>query len=128
MPEGLDENGDAYPDTKISDPEIKPTIEYDDFDKVQLRIGKVLHAEEVKKSKKLLRLTVQVGSEKRTILSGIKKFYAPEDLVGKHVMIVANLAPRVIAGEESQGMIVAAEDDDGNIALMAKMPAGSQIC
>ena len=81
-------------------------------------------------SKKLLKLSVQVGAETRTILSGIKKSYKPEDLVGKRVMIVANLAPRKIAGEESQGMIVAAEDDDGNIALMtpmAKMPSGCLI-
>lgn len=83
------------------------------------------------KSKKLLKFKIQVGSETRTILSGIKKFYKPEDLVGKHVMIVANLAPRMIAGEESQGMIVAAEDADGNISLMTpmeKMPSGSIVC
>ena len=131
MPEGLDENGDAFPDTKIFDPEKKPEIVYDDFDKLQLRIGKILHAEEVPKSKKLLKFKIQVGSETRTILSGIKKFYKPEDLVGKHVMIVANLAPRMIAGEESQGMIVAAEDADGNISLMTpmeKMPSGSIVC
>ena len=85
----------------------------------------------MKKSKKLLKFKVQVGSETRTILSGIKKAYNPEDLVGKRVMIVANLAPRAIAGEESQGMIIAAEDNDGNIALMtpmSKMPSGSVIC
>lgn len=131
MPEGLDENGDAFPDTRVSDPELKPEVTYDDFAKLQLRVGKILHAEEVPKSKKLLKFTVQLGSETRTILSGIKKAYNPEDLVGKRVMIVANLAPRSIAGMESQGMIVAAEDDDGNIALMtpmSKMPSGSMIC
>ena len=130
MPEEILENGDCAPDTHIATPEAKPEITFEDFDKVELRIGKILHAEEVPKSKKLLKLSVQVGAETRTILSGIKKSYKPEDLVGKRVMIVANLAPRKIAGEESQGMIVAAEDDDGNIALMtpmAKMPSGCLI-
>jgi methionyl-tRNA synthetase len=131
MPEGLDAEGDALPDTKVSDPEKKAEVTYDDFAKLEFRIGKILHAEEVPKSSKLLRFTVQLGSETRTIMSGIKKHYKPEDLVGKRVMIVANLAPRKIAGVESQGMIVAAEDDDGNIALMtpmSKMPSGSIIC
>ncbi|MCR5008873.1 MAG: methionine--tRNA ligase [Oribacterium sp.] len=131
MPETIDENGDCAPDTKVSDPEKKAEITYDDFAKIEFRVGKILHAEEVKKSKKLLKFRVQVGSETRTILSGIKKAYKPEDLVGKRVMIVANLAPRMIAGEESQGMIIAAEDDDENIALMtpmSKMPSGSIIC
>lgn len=131
MPEGRDENGDALPDTVISDPEPKAEVTYEDFAKLQFRIGKILHAEEVKKSKKLLRLKVQLGSEIRTILSGIKKFYGPEDLIGKRVMIVANLAPREIAGELSQGMIVAAEDSEGNLALMtpmSKIPSGSMIC
>ncbi len=131
MPEEILENGDCAPDTHVAHVEGKPEISYDDFAKLELRVGKILHAEEVPKSKKLLRFTVQVGTETRTILSGIKKFYRPEDLVGKRVMIVANLAPRKIAGEMSQGMIVAAEDDDENIALMtpmAKMPSGSIIC
>ena len=131
MPEDTDEDGDCLPDTKIGDFEKKPEITYDDFAKIEFRVGKILHAEEVKKSKKLLKFKVQVGSETRTILSGIKKAYNPEDLVGKRVMIVANLAPRAIAGEESQGMIIAAEDNDGNIALMtpmSKMPSGSVIC
>ena len=130
MSEEILENGDCAADTKIATPEAKPEITFEDFDKVELRIGKILHAEEVPKSKKLLKLSVQVGAETRTILSGIKKTYKPEDLVGKRVMIVANLAPRKIAGEESQGMIVAAEDNDGNIALMtpmAKMPSGCLI-
>ena len=131
MPEDIDENGDCAPDTNISDPEKKPEVTYDDFAKLEFRVGKILHAEEVKKSKKLLKFKVQIGSEVRTILSGIKKAYAPQDLVGKRVMIVANLAPRMIAGEESQGMIIAAEDNDGNLALMtpmSKMPSGSIIC
>lgn len=131
MPEDIDDNGDCAPDTNVSDPEKKPEVTYDDFAKLEFRVGKILHAEEVKKSKKLLKFRVQVGSETRTILSGIKKAYAPEDLVGKRVMIVANLAPRMIAGEESQGMIIAAEDNDGNLALMtpmSKMPSGSIIC
>ncbi len=130
MPEDIDANGDCAPDTNICNPEKKPEITYDDFAKLEFRIGKILHAEDVKKSKKLLKFKVQLGSETRTILSGIKSSYAPEDLVGKRVMVVANLAPRMIAGQESQGMIVAAEDNDGKLALMtpmSKMPSGASI-
>ena len=85
------------------------------------------------KSSKLLKETVKLGSETRTILSGIKKWYKPEDMVGKKVMVVCNLEPRKIAGEMSQGMIIAAEDESGEmISLMtpdnSDMPSGSEIC
>ena len=131
MPETINADGDCEPDTKVMDKEVKPEVSYDDFAKLQFRIGKILHAEEVRKSKKLLLFKVQVGSETRTILSGIKASYKPEDLVGKRVMIVANLKPRMIAGVESQGMILAAEDSDGRLALMepmSKMPSGAEVC
>ena len=83
------------------------------------------------KSKKLLCSQVKVGSEIRQILSGIKQYYSPEDMVGKKVMVLVNLAPRKMAGLESQGMLLCAEDADGNLALMTPekaMPAGAEIC
>lgn len=89
---------------------IKPEILYEDFEKLDLRLAKIVACEEVKKSKKLLKLTVQVGKEERTIASGIKKWYKPEDLIGKTVVIVANLKPVTMCGVESRGMILAASD------------------
>ena len=111
----------------------KPNIQYDDFAKLEFRVGEIIACEEVPKSKKLLKETIKIGSETRTILSGIKKWYKPEDMVGKKVMVVCNLEPRAIAGEMSQGMIVAAEDESGEmISLMTPdskdMPSGSIIC
>lgn len=90
---------------------MKPTITFDDFAKLDLRVGTVTACEEKEGSEKLLRLTVDFGDEKRTILSGIKKWYAPESLVGKQFVFVFNLAPRKMMGEESQGMILAADSD-----------------
>ena len=112
--------------------EHKPNVQFEDFAKLEFRIGEVIKCEEVAGSKKLLRETVKIGSETRTILSGIKKWYKPEDMVGKKVMICCNLEPRKIAGEMSQGMIVAAESADGKmISLMVpdngEMPSGSEI-
>ncbi len=111
----------------------KPNIQYDDFAKLEFRVGEVIACEEVPKSKKLLKETIRIGGETRTILSGIKKWYKPEDMVGKKVMVVCNLEPRQIAGEMSQGMIIAAEDESGElISLMTPdntdMPSGSEIC
>ena len=111
----------------------KPNVTYDDFAKLEFRVGEVIACEEVAKSKKLLKETIKIGSETRTILSGIKKWYKPEDMVGKKVMVVCNLEPKQIAGEMSQGMIVAAEDESGEmISLMTPdskdMPSGSTIC
>ena len=111
----------------------KPNITYDDFAKLEFRVGEVIACEEVPKSKKLLKETIRIGGETRTILSGIKKWYKPEDMVGKKVMVVCNLEPRKIAGDVSQGMIIAAEDASGEmISLMtpddASMPSGSEIC
>ncbi|MDO4265305.1 MAG: methionine--tRNA ligase [Eubacteriales bacterium] len=114
--------------------EHKPFIEYDDFAKLELRIGEVIACEEVPKSKKLLKETIKIGNETRTVLSGIKKWYRPEDMVGKKVVVVCNLEPRKIAGIESQGMVLAAESPDGEmLALMTpdavcNMPSGSEVC
>ncbi|MBE5906276.1 MAG: methionine--tRNA ligase [Lachnospiraceae bacterium] len=113
------------------DVEEKPIVTYDDFDKLQFRIGKVLSCEEVPKSKKLLLFQVQIGNETRQILSGIKKYYKPEEMVGKNVMVLTNLAPRMIAGLESQGMILSAEDDEDNVFVMTPdkdIKPGAEVC
>ncbi len=99
-------------------PPAKAEISFDDFAKVDMRIGTVLEAERVEKSKKLLKLKVDTGLDKRTVLSGIAEHYAPEDLVGKQVTILVNLAPRKMMGIESQGMILMAEDKDGKLKLI----------
>ena len=94
-----------------------PEITIDDFLKVQLKVGEVISSEKVQKSKKLLRNVVKVGDEERVIFSGISQWYTPEEMVGKRVIIVANLKPRKMMGEYSYGMILAAEDSDGNLSL-----------
>ena len=104
-------------DSKI---EIEPFLDYcefEDFEKLDIRVGKVLECEKVKKSDKLLRFTLEVGSEKRQILSGIAKYHTPNELIGKNVIFIANLKPRKIMGLESQGMILSAEFEDGLTAL-----------
>ncbi len=95
--------------------EVKADIVYEDFDKLDLRVGKILEAIKVPKADKLLKLTVDLGFEKRTILSGIAEYYKPEELVGKLVTVVANLAPRKIRGIESQGMLLMAGNDFGKL-------------
>ena len=109
-------------------PPLKEEITYDDFMKVDLRLAKVKACEEVKKSKKLLKLTLDVGGEERTVVSGIKKWYAPADLVGKTVVLVANLKPATLCGVESRGMVLAVSDPaDEHLALIqpsADMPSG----
>jgi methionyl-tRNA synthetase len=115
----------------VIDIEAKPEISYDDFAKLQLQVGEIIACEEVKKSKKLLCSKVKIGSEVRQILSGIKACYKPEEMVGKKVMVLVNLKPREIAGMMSEGMLLCAEDADGNLALMTpekQMPAGAEIC
>jgi methionyl-tRNA synthetase len=97
---------------------IKENINFDDFAKLDLRVGTILEAEAVKKSKKLLKFLIDDGLEKRTILSGIAEHFTPEEMIGKQVTFVANLAPRLMMGIESQGMILMAEDKDGSLALM----------
>ncbi len=109
-------------------PPLKEEITYDDFAKVDFRLAKVKACEEVKKSKKLLKLTLDVGGEERTVVSGIKKWYAPADLVGKTVVLVANLKPATLCGVESRGMVLAVSDPaDENLSLIGPytdMPSG----
>ena len=125
--------GDAPKDSNPVVLPYKDEVSYEDFEKLDFRIGKILHAEEVKKSKKLLLFKVQIGEEVRQILSGIKSAYKPEDLVGKKVMVLVNLKPRMIAGYESQGMLLSAafeQDGEEILSLMTSlrdMPAGADI-
>jgi methionyl-tRNA synthetase len=99
-------------------PELKPTIQYDDFAKLDIRVGTILEAEKMPKSDKLLKFLIDDGIEKRVILSGIAKHYSPEEMIGKQVTFIANLAPRKMMGTESNGMILMAEDRDGALALL----------
>ena len=99
-------------------PELKPVIQFDDFARMDIRIGTILEAEPVKKSKKLLKFLIDDGFEKRTILSGIAEHFSAEEMVGKQVTFIANLAPRTMMGVESQGMILMAEDKDGSLSLI----------
>ena len=118
------------PEVEGIDVKAKDTIEYDDFAKLQIQVGQVIKCEEVPKSKKLLCSQVQIGSTIRQILSGIKQWYSAKDMVGKQVVVVTNLAPRNIAGLESQGMILMAEDDAGNAVLVSpekNIKTGSEI-
>ncbi len=98
---------------------LKPHIQHDDFAKLDLRIGKILHAEKIEKADKLLKLEVDLGFEKRTIVSGIAQHFKPEDLIDKQVVVVANLAPRKLKGIESNGMILSAEDENGKLYLIS---------
>ena len=110
---------------------LKPEISYDDFAKLQFVVGEILECEEVPKSKKLLCSKVKVGQEVKQIVSGIKAYYKPEEMVGKKVMVLLNLKPAKLAGVLSEGMLLCAEDADGNLALMTPekyMPAGAEIC
>ena len=108
---------------------IKPEIAFPDFEKIDLRVGKVLEAEKVKKSKKLLKLQVEIGDEERTIVSGISQYYEPEQMVGKNVVVVANLAPAKLMGIESCGMLLCASDGQGNLALVdpQNLASGSRV-
>ena len=114
-----------------AEPESKPLITYDDFAKLDLRVGKVLDCTEVKKSKHLYNITLEVGSEKRTVLSGIKDWVKPEDIIGKNVVLVYNLAPRKMCGIESHGMILCASTEgDGDVVPLTTMrdiPSGKLI-
>lgn len=112
------------------DIEAKPEITYDDFAKLQFQIGEIISCEEVKKSKKLLCSQVKIGSQVKQIVSGIKAYYTPEEMVGKKVMVVVNLKPATLAGLLSEGMLLCAEDADGKLALMVaekEMPSGAEI-
>jgi methionyl-tRNA synthetase len=108
-----------------SEPVVDDLISIDDFAKVKLRTGVVLEAERIAKSEKLLKLQVDLGTEKRQILAGIAKHYAPEDLVGKTIVVVANLKPAKLMGHESQGMVLAASNADGVLTLV--QPGNSEV-
>ena len=113
------------------DLEAKAEITYDDFAKLQFQVGEIIKCEAVPKSKKLLCSQVKIGSQVRQILSGIKAYYSPEEMVGKKVMVLVNLKPAKLAGVLSEGMLLCAEDAEGNLALVTperEMPAGAEIC
>ena len=109
----------------------KEAIDIDAFGALEFRVGQIIKCEAVEKSKKLLCSQVQIGNEVKQIVSGIRKFYSPEEMVGKTVMVVCKLKPAKLAGVLSEGMLLCAEDKDGNLALMTPekaMPSGSEIC
>ena len=125
------QKAETAPEEKYPEVESKEEITIDDFDKVQIRVGEVLKCEPVPKAKKLLVSQIRIGNEVRQIVSGIAKYYKPEEMVGKKVAVITNLKPCKLCGVESQGMILAAADDDGNLSVMTldkDMPAGSEIC
>ena len=124
LPETTEESGEAI------DIEAKPEIEYDDFMKMQFQVGEIISCEAVPKSKKLLCSQVKIGSQVKQIVSGIRKYYTPEEMVGKKVMVLVNLKPAKLAGVLSEGMLLCAEDAEGNLALMTPekaMPSGAEI-
>jgi len=125
LPETTEESGEAI------DIEAKPEIEYDDFMKMQFQVGEIISCEAVPKSKKLLCSQVKIGSQVKQIVSGIRKYYTTEEMVGKKVMVLVNLKPAKLAGVLSEGMLLCAEDAEGNLALMTPekaMPSGAEIC
>ncbi len=129
---GLPVEGEAEAaEESVIDIEAKPEITYDDFAKLQFQVGEIIACEEVKKSKKLLCSQVKIGSQVKQIVSGIKQHYTAEEMVGKKVMVLVNLKPATLAGIVSEGMLLCAEDENGELALMTpekKMPAGAEIC
>ena len=128
-------NGGVPAEEKAEEPvidiEAKEEIEYDDFMKMQFQVGEIIACEAVEKSKKLLCSQVKIGSQVKQIVSGIRKDYSPEEMVGKKVMVLVNLKPAKLAGVVSEGMLLCAEDAEGNLALMTPekpMPSGAEIC
>ena len=115
----------------VMDREPKPEITFEDFEKMQFQVGEIIACEEVKKSKKLLCSQVKIGSQVKQIVSGIKGHYTAQEMVGKKVMVLVNLKPAKLAGVLSEGMLLCAEDEKGELALMTPekpMPAGAEIC
>ncbi len=128
---GLPEEGADGAAEAVIDLEPKAEIEYDDFMKLQFQVGEIIACEAVEKSKKLLCSQVRIGSQVKQIVSGIRKYYTPEEMVGKKVMVLVNLKPAKLAGVLSEGMLLCAEDAEGNLALLAPerpMPSGAEIC
>lgn len=129
--QAADENKGETGQEEGIDIEAKPEIEYGDFDKLQFQVGEIIACEAVKKSKKLLCSQVKIGNQVKQILSGIKQYYSPEEMVGKRVMVLVNLKPATMAGIVSEGMLLCAEDADGNLSLVSpekEMPSGAVIC
>ena len=117
-------------DEDVIDIEAKPEITFDDFEKLQFQVGEIIACEAVEKSKKLLCSQVKIGSQVKQIVSGIRKYYSPEEMVGKKVMVLVNLKPAKLAGVLSEGMLLCAEDAEGNLALLKPekdMPSGAEI-
>ena len=124
------ESGEEAVDNGMDIP-AKAQITYEDFAKLQFQVGEIIACEAVPKSKKLLCSKVKIGSQVKQIVSGIKAYYSPEEMVGKKVMVLVNLKPATLAGVLSEGMLLCAEDAEGNLALMKPekdMPAGSEVC
>ena len=129
-PKEEDEDSDAKGEA-VTDIEPKEEITFDQFGTMQFQVGEIIACEEVKKSRKLLCSQVKIGSQVKQIVSGIKAYYTPEEMVGKKVMVLVNLKPAKLAGVLSEGMLLCAEDADGNLSLMTPekdMPAGAKIC
>ena len=127
---GAGENAADGADLEPMDVEAKEEITYDDFEKLQFQVGEIVKCEEVAKSKKLLCSQVKIGNQTKQIVSGIRKYYSPEEMVGKKVMVLVNLKPAKLAGVLSEGMLLCAEDAEGNLALLTPekpMPAGAPI-
>ena len=124
---------DTKKTNELSNKTVEPqknTIEFDDFTKLDIRVGTILEAQKVPKTKKLLQLQVDIGSEVRTIVSGIAESFSPEEVVGQQVTVLTNLAPRKIRGVESQGMILMADTSDGGLSFIEperKISNGQQI-
>ena len=126
-----DNNNQKEDEEPVIDIKNKAEISYENFDKLQFRVGKIISCEEVPKSKKLLCSQVRIGSETKQIVSGIKQNYSAQEMVGKKVLVLTNLKPAKLAGVLSEGMLLCAEDESGNLALMVpekEMPAGAEVC
>ena len=124
-------NGGESVDEAVIDMDPKEEITFDDFAKMQFQVGEILSCEAVAKSKKLLCSQVKIGNTVKQIVSGIRKDYTPEEMVGKKVMVLVNLKPAKLAGVLSEGMLLCAEDENGTLSLMTPekpMPSGAEIC
>ena len=127
----MDAQAQAAAGEPVIDIEPKDEITFDDFMKMQFQVGEIIACEPVKKSKKLLCSQVKIGSQVKQIVSGIKAHYTPEEMVGKKVMVLVNLKPANLAGVLSEGMLLCAENEKGELALVTPekdMPAGAEIC
>ena len=127
---GLAQEKESEDNEDVIDIEAKPEITFDDFEKMQFQVGEIIACEAVEKSKKLLCSQVKIGSQTKQIVSGIRKYYSPEEMVGKKVMVLVNLKPAKLAGVLSEGMLLCAEDAEGNLALLTPekpMPSGAEI-